>query len=70
MVNQDDAFRAEQDAIEDALDAIRQDSPSGEEPPEAYLREEADRRYVEHCTTAHDGQHCTCQVILNDESPF
>lgn len=71
MITQADPSLAELDAIEDALDAMRQDPFAAEEPPEGdYPYEEADRRYVEHCAAAHGGQHCTCQVILNDESPF
>lgn len=68
-----DEFRAEQDAIEDALDADRQDPFAGEDPDDDYLEAETERRMVWHEQQVHEGSACDClaaPVIYSDQAPF
>lgn len=66
-----DDFIAEQNAIEDALDADR-DPFAGDDPDEDYLQAEADRRTAFHEERAHGGQSCDCPEApaASGEAPF
>lgn len=62
-------------AIEDAIQAAREDERRGSEddPPEDYLMEEAGRRAQWHRRDAHGGAKCDCStapVVYAEEAPF
>ncbi len=66
-------WRAEQDAIEDAIDEARRDPHAGEDPPDDYLEQKAEEWAVRHRDEAHDGGECDCPpapIETGEESPF
>jgi hypothetical protein len=73
MSTEYEEFRAEQDAIDNALDADRESPFAGEDPPEDYLAAEAEKYAQWHREDAHGGAVCKCPkapVIYAAEAPF
>lgn len=67
-----EAFLAEQNAIEDALDDDR-DPFAGEDPPDDYLEAEAERQMLWHEQQFHEGSACDCPtdgVPVSGKAPF
>ena len=65
-------WRAEQDAIDDAIDEARRDPHAGEDPPDDYLEQEAAERAAWHRDEAHGGRECDCPPapVTTGEAPF
>ena len=60
-------------AVDNALDADKDDPFAGDDPTDDYLEEESTRRYLDHCDRDHGGSDCDCPPVaipLSDRSPF